>query len=515
LFGLEGKVALEAFTVRGKLDNPEISGVGHFTDAKFGIDYFRTTYSFNGKIEFDKDRFNFPTIELYDPYGNHADLHGSIRHRGLKEFDFSLQLDEMRNFLIMDTRKGDNDLFYGTLFVKDGIADISGDLDQLVVTAFASSGRNSRLKIPISDYNQYERPEFIRFVGDEEANQAKARVGLKGFELNLTALATEDVEVELIFDEKVGDIMKGRGNGTLTLKINEQGEFTMVGDYQIAQGEYLFTAQNVLNKKFTVESGGSLTWSGDPYSANMNVNAVYPVQADVSALLGSSVSERIPVNVRMNLKGALLSPEIALDVDLPSISQQNAESIVSRLQGIKYDQQELNKQVFSLMVFKRFAPIGGFGSDLAGVGVASSVSELISNQFNYWLSQATQDKLSVNIGTNNFQDVDFLVSAKLFNDRVTFERDGTLVSSNSDFSVGNLRLIIKLLPRPGEGALDIRPPELAVEVFNRESTDFDNLNQSQLSNNNQTGVGIFFKKDFDNLQELFQGRRKKKKGEKP
>ena len=329
--------------------------------------------------------------------------------------------------------------FYGTLFVKNGIADISGNLDKLVVTAFASSGRNSSLKIPISDYNQYERPDFIRFVGEEEEHLAKAKVGLKGFELNLTALATEDVEVELIFDEKVGDIMKGRGNGTLTLNINEQGEFTMFGDYQIAEGEYLFTAQNVLNKKFTVESGGSLAWSGDPYSANMNVNAVYPIQADVSALLGTSEAERIPVNVRMHLQGELLSPEISLDVDLPSISQQNAEGIVSRLQGIKYDQQELNKQVFSLMVFKRFAPVGGFGSDLAGVGVASSVSELISNQFNYWLSQATQDKLSVNIGTNNFQDVDFLVSAKLFNDRVTFERDGTLVSANSDFSVGNLR----------------------------------------------------------------------------
>ena len=109
-----------------------------------------------------------------------------------------------------------------------------------------------------------------------------------------------------------------------------------------------------------------------------------------------------------------------------------------------------------------------------------------------------------NINTNNFQDVNLLVSAKLFNDRVRIERDGAIVNTErSNATLGNISVIIKLLPSekrvldPGE-----RPVELVLEVFNRESLD------ASLQNTNQTGLGVFFKKDFDNLVDLLKKRKK-------
>jgi hypothetical protein len=512
LYGLEGRVELEAFNLEGTWDDLRVNGTGHFEDAHFGIDYFKTDYSFNGKIFFDKDRITFPRIKLYDKYGQNADFHGTIRHRGLKEFDFSLQLEEMKDFLIMDTKKGENDLFYGTIFTRNGIADIAGDLENLVVTAFGTSGKGSSLKIPISDYNQFERPDYVQFVGDEEKLAAKTQTGLQGFELNLTTQVTEDIEIEMIFDEQVGDIMKGRGSGILSMEINADGEFRMNGQYEISEGDYLFTAQSIVNKKFEVKPGGTLTWNDDPYAAIMDIEAFYPVQADAKDFLDLRESQLIPVNVLMGLKGELLAPDIGLGIEIPNVSVSNGSEIVNKIRSIQYDQQELNKQVFSLMVFRRFAPIGGFGENLAGAGITSSISELISNQFNYWLSQATTDRLSVNIGTSNFQDVSLLVSYKLFNDRVTLERDGTLIGTNSGSSpVGNLRMIIKLLPSPNSSQANAQNSELVVEVFNRET--LDAAQSSELESTNQTGIGIFYKRDFDSLQELLTRKKKKSKAD--
>lgn len=505
LYGIKGDVKLDKFSIAGTLDNFQVNGVGYFSDAGFGVDYFKTEYTFDGSIAFNNNRIDFPRIQLYDKHKNHADFYGYIYHEGLKRFDFNLQLDKVKNFLVMDTDKGDNELFYGKIFVKDGIADINGDLDKLVINAIASSGSGSYLKVPVSDESEFGRPDYITFIGDEDS-KGPVNTGLKGFEINLTTVVTEETEIELIFDERVGDIIQGRGNGSLTMKVNTEGEFNMDGAFEITDGNYLFTAQNVFNKKFNVKQGGRIIWSGDPYDAKLNLEAVYPLYADIREVINEENSVKVPVHVLMKMQGSLLEPNIQLEIELPNMSSSDIPQVASYLKTITYDEQELNKQVFSLMLFNRFAPTGGFltGQDAASLGVTTSISEMLSNQLNYWLSRAVNDKLSVNLGTTNFKDVNLLVSAKLFNDRVIIERDGNLVSTDSNLTLGNLSVIIKLLPRANNslGPLN-RGNELVLEVFNRESVDSELYN-----NNSQTGLGIFYKKDFDKLRNIFKSKKR-------
>lgn len=500
LYELEGQVDLDKFTISGSLGNPVILGTGHFTDAGFGVDFFKTKYKFDGSIQFENDKIVFPRIRLYDVNKNYAQLYGFIYHVGLNDIRFDLQVEEANNFLLMNTRKGDNELFYGRLLLKDGLGSVTGDLDKLSLDMFATSGRGSFLKIPLEDTGAEGRPDFIHFSG-ETNNDDTYETGLKDFEINLSIAMTEDLEVDLIFDEKVGDIIRGKGVGNLSMYINEAGEFTMFGDYEITEGNYLFTAQNILNKKFLVKPGGTIVWTGDPYDAQLKLDAYYPLYADISQLLQEDQAIRTPVNVNMGMNGSLLEPEIALSIELPSLTEGDASQIASYLKSIRYDEQELNKQVFSLMVFNRFAPVGGFlGDNAASSGVTTSISELISNQLNYWLGQAIGENVNVGVGTSNFQDVNLLLSASLFNDRVTIERDGTLIDDNSNLAIGNVSVQIKLLPAIGNvQKTAYRPSELVLEVFTRESLDA-NIN----NNTYQAGIGIFYKKDFDEIKDLFQ-----------
>ncbi len=508
LYDIEGRVGLDEITIRGNFDQPIVLGNGRVSGAEFGVDYFKTKYSFDANIEFEPKRINISKFKLFDKDKHSASFSGIIRHDGFSDFDFNLQLQEIRNFLIMDTQKEDNELFYGTIYTLNGIASITGDLDKLIIDAFLVTGPNTNLKIPLTDDEELEKPDFITFISDKLLVDDKSfETGLEGFDLNLTVQATDDAEVEMIFDERVGDIIKGRGNGTINMRINPEGEFSMTGQYTISQGNYLFTAQNIVNKAFQVKEGGTINWTGDPYEAELNLQAVYTVSANAKDLIGGDQDIRVPVNVLMNLKGSLLAPTISLDVEISSLSEQNVTDLARALQSVRYDEQELNKQVFSLMAFRRFAPLGGSlgeGASVAATGV-SSISEMLSSQFNYWLSEALGDNITVGVSTTDFTDLNLLVSAKLFNDRVTIERDGTLVASNSNFSVGNVKVIIKLIPtvKEEEKAASLGQKinsELVLEVFTRESIDQSN------NLTNQTGSGIFYKRDFNTLKEFFEKR---------
>lgn len=524
LYDIEGGVKLTDFRISGIGSNVDLLGKGTFHNAGFGFDFFKTKYRFNGDVYFDKNmmeiRSNHPII-LKDKNNHTAEFYGGIHHKGLKQFEFDLQLKKMNDFLVMETTKEDNETFYGTIIAKNGIASITGDLNKLAIDAFGVTGKGSFLKIPISDDNALDKPDYIHFIG-EKIIENRSKTNILGIEVNLNIQATEDAQVDLIFDEHLGDIISGRGQGTIQMNINPQGDFFMFGNYEISEGNYLFTTQNFLNKKFFVKPGGKIVWSGDPFNAQIDLLAYYPVYTDAKVILKTDYSLKTMVNVLMKLQGSLMKPDISLSIEQAAqsaSSQQSNSDLAAYLKTIEYDQQEMNKQVFFLLTAGQFAPSGEFdaasGSVNAGLGTAAnSVSEFLSNQLNYFLAKTVSNKVNVSLSSNNLnmKDVSLQVSAKLWNDRITIERDGTLVGNNTNFSIGNISVMAKLRSPKKDSILGNDPmrSEWVGEVF------FRNNQATQVTAGNQTGAGIYFKKDFDSFGELFKKKkRKEKKKEKP
>lgn len=82
----------------------------------------------------------------------------------------------------------------------------------------------------------------------------------------------------------------------------------MFGSYVIDQGMYKLSMQEVIRKDFTLKSGGTVTFSGDPYQANLDLQAVYTVNsASLSDLVvdPSRNQGTVKVNCLMNLTGNL------------------------------------------------------------------------------------------------------------------------------------------------------------------------------------------------------------------
>lgn len=508
----QGRVRLASFNVTGPLNEPRIDGTGYFDGSSFVVDYFKTRYTFTGELLFDNERVLLEKVEVEDLNHNKAQLFGSIRHRGLQDFTFNLQLSSAPNFLVMNTARRDNDSFYGTVRLNQALASVNGNLNELKVQAISSFAPGSKLVLPVSDVSEFQKPAFIVFSDEDQTDPQLDRVqaNLSGVNMSLTALTGEDLEVELIFDERIGDRIRARGNGAITLDIDPEGNFTMQGDYEISQGEYLFTSEYLINKLFKVQPGSKISWNGDPYQAEINIEAYYPLYADINQLYPSESntgSNRTLVHVVMRLRGELLKPDVELAIRLPNINQQSVDQLASLLQSIQDDEQQLNNQIFSLILFNRFVPIGtgGLGDNTAGTAISTGLSELFSSRLNYWISQATNDRLNVGVNAASTQEVNLLLSAKLFNDRVKIERDGILFNNQAETIlstqdiIGNVSLEIRLNDPDGSNP-NQQKPELVFAVFNRESLQID----GGVQNIYQTGAGLIYKRDFDHISDILK-----------
>jgi hypothetical protein len=120
----------------------------------------------------------------------------------------------------------------------------------------------------------------------------------------------------------------------------------MWGDFLTTEGEYNFKYGGVIDKKFTVLPGGSINWEGDPLTADVNIQAMYSLYANPSALLDNApITRKIETNVIVKLSESLLQPQLDYEISFPS-----ANSIInSELQYRLEDKNKRELQALSLL----------------------------------------------------------------------------------------------------------------------------------------------------------------------
>ncbi len=506
-FGSELKGnAIGKLKLRGSPAEPELTGKLKLFRTGLKIDYLNTTYTFAHEVKVYKDRFEIDSLVLNDMYGNAAICDGEIKHKNFRDFRFNFEF-RPKNFLCLNTNEYENSMFYGTAF-GSGKVRIYGDVKNITMDIDMKTGKGSQFNIPLNSTEEVSENNFISFIkkdtGSVKGKEAdNNRVDLSGITLNFNLEVTPDAEVRIIFDSKVGDIMKGRGKGNIKMDINTDGDLSMFGDYVIEEGEYLLTLQNVINKRFKINKGGTLKWKGDPYDADINIEAVYNVKTSLDVLINSEqekTGKRVPVDCIIKMTNRLLNPVIEFAIDFPTLGDFEKEQY---MEGVRSD---LNKQVFSLLVLNSFTTPPRYDNSGKGYnfGVGANSSELLSNQLSNWLSQISND---FDIGVNyrpgdeiSNKEIEVALSTQLFNDRVIIDgnvgsQTGVSKNENTSSIVGDVNIEYKITP---EGRFRLK-------TFNRANN--NNLLDNITSQYTQ-GVGVFYRKDFDSFGELF--RRKSK-----
>ncbi|MCB0497941.1 MAG: translocation/assembly module TamB domain-containing protein [Cyclobacteriaceae bacterium] len=512
---IQGTVSGNMF-ITGPLFAPVLTGNGNLNDASLTIDYLKATYNFNGKWSIGKDVINLSDINLNDKDIGTGTLNARFNHKNFKDFSMDLKAS-FSNLITLNTEAKDNNLYYGTA-VGSGELSIAGPIDNIVITARARTEKGTRFFIPLTDSEAgVKQEDYITFnsftkkgnLNDPE-DEKPANFQLSGITFNLDVEITPDAYAEIIFDRTAGDIIRGRGIGNLSLGIDTKGDFTVIGEYEFTEGAYNFTMYNIVNKEFTINPKSKIIWSGDPYQGDMDIKAIYKVNTNLAPLMTNldstyqkmpEVNRIYPSYVLLDLDGPLLSPEIKFDILIEDYPKTNADidtQVRAFLNKIHNDEQEMNRQVFSLLVLRKFSSPNSF---TAGSTIGSSVSEFVSNQLSYWISQVDEN-LTIDIDLSQLnaealQTFQLRVSYSFLDGKLIVTRDGGFTDQNQQATLASITgdwTVEYLLSQDGR---------LRVKLFKR--TNYDQVTSSTSTDQDLItgGFSLLYTTSFDSIKELF------------
>lgn len=507
--------------IGGTADKILLNGALIGANAGLTIDATQIPYTFSDSVYFKNDTILFDNIRIYDDRNNTGRFNGTIVHSNFNNMIFDLDMTSNK-IRALNTTLRDNDKFWG-VGVVDGRLDITGRANNILLNGSVTTLQGTDVSISMESESEVEQYDFIQFIKPEEqkeesdffATNQKEQEG--DLNLNLAIEATPEAKIQLIYDATIGDIIKAQGEGILIFQMNEEGEIFLSGNYQPTKGDYLFTLQNVINKRFTIEQGGSIVWSGDPYNAVIDLKAIYKLRASIYDFLKISHPEtnpnqRVQVECVIHLEDELANPTIGFEINFPT-----AEEPVKDLIGqyISTDD-ELNKQILSLIVLGKFyspeyTQQGSYQAQNPNM-FGTTASELFSNQLSNWLSQINENwDVGVNYRPGNSitdDEIELALSTQIFNDRVTLNgnigNNPNQYSTNSSQIVGDFEINVKLVPSG----------KLQFKAYNRSNNNliYETAPYTQ-------GVGISVTEEFNTTNDLLEKllklfTRKKKKVEK-
>ncbi len=486
----------------GKAENPSINGDLTLNEAGIGIPYLNVDYDFApfSQVRLFDQTFYFENIGLSDvAEGTTATLDGTINHTAFGDWSLDLDVDTNNDrFMILNTGFDEEALYYGTGFIN-GTGSIYGPTEGLTIAVDATTGAGTSLKIPLSEVTSVGDYSFINFIekrGTETFKEERVLQDYEGLEMAFDLAVTPDAEVEIVVDQSTGSSLKGTGEGILLIEINTNGKFNMYGEFVAVTGEYNFRYGGVIDKKFQVRPGGTILWERDPLAAQLNLEAVYALNANPAPLLDNQgFSGRIPTEVVVRLDGELENPNIAFDIDFPGTNSVVQSELEYRLQ----DPTIKERNAFFLMAQGTFVDDqSGLNQQVVTGNLIQTASGLLNqilagdnDKLNFGLSYE-QGLLDTNADIRTEDRIGVTVSTKI-SDRVLVNgRLGVPVGGVSETVVAGDVEVQVLLNEEGT---------LSAKIFNRENQIQQFLAERQ---GYTQGLGLSYQVDFNSFKELMQ-----------
>ncbi len=425
----KGSLSATGVHLSGLPSKPDISGMATVNNVEFGIKPIGVTYRVpTGQVAINNRIFDAKGTWVLDSENNRASLDGGITHNHLTGFglDLLISTEPGRPFIGMETTEHHNPVFYGKA-VGTGYVRFTGSFKKPELYVNATTTFGTQLYLPMTAEVTSKDTAFIFFTKPKVETETTVETPselteLRGLNMHFDVDITPVAKMEVIFDRTWGDVLRGTGRGNLLVDITREGDFKINGGFTVSTGNYLFTMMKAgLNKPFTVEPGGTINWSGDPYDAIININATY---AGLSTSVYSLISEYLalasedvkdvarnstPVNLTMGLTGKLLKPDIQFHISFPGIPSEVRTYVENKMRTVRLDANELNRQVFGLLILGQFLP-SGYSIQAGDIGI-NTLSEMLSNQASIYLTEFFSEFLT---GSNLIQGIDLDISFNRF-----------------------------------------------------------------------------------------------------
>ncbi len=546
--------------IKGNFNALDFVGKAHLHDAGLKLKFTQVFYKLKDTdIELMEHELNLGSIKLIDTLTNGtATLSGSIYHDSWKNMNFDLDAKvDNKPMTLLNTTEADNNSFYGHAVGTGSMIVVGSENDMyMTIDAKSSEKDSSHIVIPPEKSKASGLSDFLveRTHGHTlKDTLAVASTHKMTFDIDLTA--DPHTTIEVILDEVTGDVVKGRGRGSLNIHSATGEPLTLNGNIDIEDGSYLFTFQSFFKRPFELRKGGNnyIKWNGDPDKATIHFDAQYTAENVSFAPLASFINDsriqtlRDNVYVIVTMSGELFKPNFSFKLEFPPSSIATNDPILPyNIQQIENNPNELNKQVTYLIVFNSFAPVGGPGTSGSNASTTNSggfgnainelayntISSLLFNELNKQFSNILaqifkDDKLKVNLtgsvynrnlinttSSNNFNintgNVNLTLSRAIFNDRIVITAGSTLdIPFQNNQTTYEQKL--QFLPDVTTEWLINEKGTIRATFFYRQNLDFEPGSTSTPNKNKRIGAGLAYRREFNHLGELFRKKKERKK----
>ena len=497
---ISGKILVD-----GPLDNLEISSEnGRLNDATLTVDYTKVPYKADGTFHIDSQGAYFDDIKIRDRFNGTGAVHGSINWDHFRDMFFDLKLN-VANMECVNLTEKQADVFYGNLYATGNLG-ITGPINSLMMNIDAVTSKPGQIHIPLSsalssgkgsNLLKFKELEKEIYVDPYETMISKLqKKDQKGGELgvNMRVTASPDVQAFVELDKTSGNVLSGRGNGTIDLKINSE-TFNINGDYTLTGGNFNFVALGLAGRDFTIQDGSSIRFGGDIMESTLDINAIYKTKASLSTLIAdtTSVANKRLVECGISITDKLSNPRLGFSIEIPDLDPM----VKSRVESALSTEDKVQKQFLSLIVSNNFLPDEQSGIVNNSSMLYSNVSEILATQLNNILQKLD---IPIDLGLNyqpneRGNDIfDVAVSTQLFNNRVVVNgsvgnRQYSSGGSQNDV-VGDIDIEIKL----------DRSGALRLNLFSHSADQYTNY----LDNSQRNGVGLTYQTEFNSFRQFFR-----------
>jgi TamB, inner membrane protein subunit of TAM complex len=516
----------------GNITQPQLKGTLHFDNAVLvPVITGEPLKLSNDRIDFDEDGFDFDNFVMQDSAGNKATLDGNVFTKDFKHYKFDLSFSA-QNFRVVNAPKEPNRMFYGKLNVNADL-DLTGDDELPKLNAYVRVNKNTDFFVilPSDDPEVVDRQGVVVFTSKTQKvdssrfknflDSLAATARLKGMDVSATIETDSSGQFTLIIDERNGDALTIRGRAELTGGVDKSGKMSLTGNYELVNGSYNLTL-SVLHRKFDIQRGSTITWTGDPRKANIDITAIYTVNTPPIDLVEQQISQntsdqtrykqRLPFQVKLKMTGELLKPIIKFDIALPDNLLAYWPEVDTKLVQMRTDEAEINKQVFALLLLGRFVQENPFQSSGSATNAESiarqSASKILSDQLNQLagsLIKGVDITFDMNSGqdystgtTTSQTDLNVKVSKNLFDDRIR-------VSVGSDFQLEETNPGQNTTNLAGDVSVDYRLSKdgrYMIRVYRKDQ--YETVVQAQVV---ETGVSFILTFDYNKFRELFENKK--------
>lgn len=494
-------------------------------DAAMKIDFLNIFVHLTDTIQVHPGGLRFVNNRIFDDEGHMGRANGELNYEHFKNISYNFNID-LDNMLLLNTKSVVDFPFYGTVYGTGNVNITGNPQTGMNIDVAVTTNRNSVFTY-IKDYVSTATEDgFIKFVDKTPRRTIQDSLPFSEFDLaqqkeedeeeddsfgdirlNLVADITRDMNLRIVMDPFSGDNISCYGSGNLSAEYFNKGDFRLFGAYNINQGVYKMSIQQIMKKDFAILDGSSITFDGEPLDGVLNLQTRYQVNsASLNDLIPNASAyvdqTLVRVNCLLNMTGRLTSPSVTMGLELP-LERDEVQALVQNY--IATDEQ-MNTQILYLLTIGKFymPENNGTQSNIA----SSVVSSTLSGQLNSMLSNVINNN-NWNFGTNfstgedgwTDMEVEGILSGQLLNNRLLINgnfgyRENQMMNTNTNF-VG-----------------DFEAEWLVNSSGNIRLKAYNETNDRSYIRTNLTtqGIGIIFRKDFDRWSELmFWNRWKGKK----